>query len=180
MFSDSVVAGLDSSSCDVYLLHDHNTVPFTAQVKLRSITIKPGPGGLAPEKCHIVSPVTCLLCQLATRQSSSHTINGTQHINSPGLDFSTYTDDLKPLETILLVNANSDTTAAARSDGIEYAVRPSKFSAVRSVQLVFPNNVSHGEEEETCRVCYVGLKGEWTEASLSVPQNRTLVHTVCF
>lgn len=30
-------------------------VPFTAQIKLRSIVLKTGPGGLTPETCHLVS-----------------------------------------------------------------------------------------------------------------------------
>lgn len=47
---------------------------------------------------------------------------------------------------------------------MEYALRPSKFSAVTSIQLVFPNNISDGEEETT-RVYYVGFKGEWNEVS---------------
>jgi hypothetical protein len=40
--------------------------------------------------------------------------------------------------------------------------RPSKFSAVRSLQIFFPSNLSGGDDEETTRVYYVGLKGEWT------------------
>jgi hypothetical protein len=40
--------------------------------------------------------------------------------------------------------------------------RPSKFSAVRSLQIFFPANLSGGDDEETTRVYYIGLKGEWT------------------
>jgi hypothetical protein len=43
-------------------------------------------------------------------------------------------------------------------------LRPSKFSAVTSIQLFFPNNISGGEEETT-RVYYVGFKGEWNEVN---------------
>jgi hypothetical protein len=34
---------------------------------------------------------------------------------------------------------------------------------VRSLQIYFPGNVSGGDDEETSRVYYVGLKGEWSQ-----------------
>ncbi|KAJ9127700.1 hypothetical protein QFC24_001110 [Naganishia onofrii] len=103
-------------------------------------------------------------------------------VNTAGLDFASV-NDRKPVEEIKLV---------AQREGVEYAVRyvglsassshmmsssrsrvtlvllhrPSKFSAVRSLQIYFPANVSGGDDEETSRVYYVGLKGEWTAVSL--------------
>ncbi|KAJ9097195.1 hypothetical protein QFC21_004864 [Naganishia friedmannii] len=76
-------------------------------------------------------------------------------VNTAGLDFASV-NDRKPVEEIQLV---------AQREGVEYAVRPSKFSAVRSLQMYFPANISGGDDEETSRVYYVGLKGEWTAVS---------------
>ncbi|KAI5448961.1 hypothetical protein NCC49_005725 [Naganishia albida] len=114
----------ESDADDSLIIH----IPFTAQVKLRSITIKSGPGGYTPAKAVLF-------------------------INTAGLDFNSV-NDRKPVEEIDLV---------AQKEGVEYAVRPSKFSAVRSLQIYFPANVSGGDDEETSRVYYIGLKGEWTQ-----------------
>ncbi|KAJ9096651.1 hypothetical protein QFC20_006367 [Naganishia adeliensis] len=118
------------------LTHPFAPVPFTAQVKLRSITIKSGPGGHTPVKAVLVSP--------EIKESVAY--NASDHFNS--------VNDRKPVEEINLV---------AQKEGVEYAVRPSKFSAVRSLQIYFPANVSGGDDEETSRIYYVGLKGEWTQ-----------------
>jgi len=78
-------------------------------------------------------------------------------VNEPGLDFSSI-EGRPAKEVVKLV---------AQRESVEYALRPSKFSGVTSIQLVFPNNISEGEEE-TLRVYYVGFKGEWSEVSFFV------------
>lgn len=107
-----------------------------------------------------------------------------QFVNQPGLDFNDASEG-KPAEKLDLV---------VQKEGVEYAVRcvsppspshttptdarypgsPSKFSQVRSLQLYFPHNISHGEDEESVRIYYVGLKGEWTDVCPSHPYKDVL------
>lgn len=43
--------------------------------------------------------------------------------------------------------------------------RAAKFASVTSLALFFPHNVSEGDDEETTRVYYVGLRGSWRPVS---------------
>lgn len=87
-------------------------------------------------------------------------------MNEPGLDFSSI-ENRPAREIVKLV---------PQRESVEYALRPSKFSAVTSIQLVFPNNISDGDEE-TLRVYYVGFKGEWNEVSVSASMSDGLLET---
>jgi hypothetical protein len=43
--------------------------------------------------------------------------------------------------------------------------RAAKFASVTSLALFFPHNESEGDDEETTRVYYVGLRGSWRPVS---------------
>lgn len=43
--------------------------------------------------------------------------------------------------------------------------RAAKFTSVTSIALFFPHNESEGDDEETTRVYYVGLRGSWKPVS---------------
>jgi hypothetical protein len=148
-----LIINSESTTTGVFLrkLLIRRSVPFTAQIKLRSIVLKTGPGGLTPESCHIVSLHTRLVSHL---HLADFTITP-QYVNEPGLDFSSV--EGRPAKEIV--------NLVPRRESVEYALRPSKFAAVSSIQLVFPNNISDGDEETT-RVYYVGFKGEWNEVSI--------------
>lgn len=65
------------------------------------------------------------------------------------------------------VDPDSPSSAITRgsldADGIaEYAVSRAQFSNVTSIALYIPTNHSD-DEEETTKVLYIGLRGEWTK-----------------
>lgn len=47
----------------------------------------------------------------------------------------------------------------------ELTYRAAKFASVTSLALFFPHNISEGDDEETTRVYYVGLRGSWRPVS---------------
>ncbi len=71
-------------------------------------------------------------------------------LNNDNLDFST-ASDLAPTQTLELAQSN---------DVQEIPVKRALFNTVRSLDLFFEDNWSHGEEDET-RISYIGFKGEW-------------------
>ncbi|EJT51940.1 hypothetical protein A1Q1_06809 [Trichosporon asahii var. asahii CBS 2479] len=71
--------------------------------------------------------------------------------NGAGLDFSD-AEDREPTQTFEVV----DTREPA-----EYQVKAAKFASVTSLALFFPHNISEGDDDETTRVYYVGLRGSW-------------------
>lgn len=58
------------------------------------------------------------------------------------------------------VASSSQTRGSLEDDGIaEYAVSRAAFSNITSITLYIPAN--HGEE--TTKILYIGLRGEWTK-----------------
>ncbi|GMK55286.1 hypothetical protein CspeluHIS016_0203420 [Cutaneotrichosporon spelunceum] len=71
--------------------------------------------------------------------------------NAPGLDFSD-AESREPTQHFEVVDVR---------EGAEYQVKAAKFASITSLALFFPHNESEGEDEETTRVYYVGLRGSW-------------------
>lgn len=57
-------------------------------------------------------------------------------------------------------------SSVARDRRSELTDRAAKFASVTSLALFFPHNESEGEDEETTRVYYVGLRGSWRPVSV--------------
>ncbi|BEJ16206.1 hypothetical protein CspHIS471_0508110 [Cutaneotrichosporon sp. HIS471] len=71
--------------------------------------------------------------------------------NAAGLDFSD-AESREPTQQFDVVDARQ---------GAEYQVKAAKFTSVTSLALFFPHNESEGDDEETTRVYYIGLRGSW-------------------
>ncbi|QIX02200.1 hypothetical protein AMS68_007717 [Peltaster fructicola] len=71
-------------------------------------------------------------------------------INRDDLDFATATS-LQPTQTLELSQTN---------DVQDVPVKRALFNTVRSLDLYFEDNWSHGEEDVT-RISYLGFKGDW-------------------
>ncbi|KAK3725084.1 hypothetical protein LTR37_000595 [Vermiconidia calcicola] len=91
---------------------------------------------------------------IRTSETSSAPQNLKVFINQDNLDFST-ASDLPPTQKLDLPQSN---------DVQEIPVKRALFNTVRSLDLFFEDNWSHGEEDET-RLSYIGFKGEWMKLS---------------
>ncbi|WOO78509.1 PITH domain-containing protein [Vanrija pseudolonga] len=69
--------------------------------------------------------------------------------NAPGLDFAD-AESKQPTQEFEVVQVR---------EGAEYQVKAAKFASLTSLALHFPHNESEGDDEETTRVYYVGLRG---------------------
>lgn len=52
--------------------------------------------------------------------------------------------------------------------------RAAKFASATSIALHFPHNESEGDDEETTRVYYIGLRGSWKPVSRAEKSNARL------
>ncbi|KAI9004040.1 galactose-binding domain-like protein [Gaertneriomyces semiglobifer] len=112
-------------------------IPFTANIKLKSISILTSPS--ASSSSDIDSHAPSIL---------------KAYINADHLDFST-ADSTAATQEWELVRPSD----IPRNQIPEYPTRIAKFSNVKSLALYIPANFG----AETTRITYIGLKGEWTK-----------------
>ncbi|KAI9355313.1 galactose-binding domain-like protein [Zopfochytrium polystomum] len=112
-------------------------IPFTANVKLKSIAVLGGSGELNPTSMKA-------------------------YINREDVDFDTVESIQPPDGTWDLLDSTSLQSSSTSTVPIpEYPTRMSKFTNVRNLTLYFPSNAG----ADTTRIYFIGLKGEWTEIS---------------
>ncbi|KAG9290929.1 hypothetical protein G9A89_011079 [Geosiphon pyriformis] len=112
-------------------------IPFTGNVKLKSIWIKAGPGSSCPAKLNV---------SIATNTTDFIDFS---YINQDNLDFDAVETYL-PTQTWELLETR---------EIVEYTTRISKMSNVQNLTLFFPENYG----DDITRIYFVGLKGEWTQ-----------------
>jgi PITH domain len=155
-------------------------IPFTGQVKLRSIIIKSGEGESAPDKVKIVSYILifkppCIDCV------GGPPAKFPAHILLPQAPLIhrafcvcvKYANELVDFEeaTSQPCAQEFDLVQSLR-EAVEYQVRVSKFSNVKTLSLFFPSNFG----AESTRIYFIGFKGEFTE----VPSAITFLFPDCF
>ncbi|CAN1147323.1 PITH domain-containing protein GA19395 [Linum perenne] len=128
-------------------------VPFTSDVKIKSISIVGGSDGTSPSKMRVFfsflmsSPDFCLLC----KNGPWFMLNSIcRFINREGIDFS----DAQDMQAI------QEWELAENLQGVlEYQTRYAKFQSVSSITLHFPDNFGG----DTTQIHYIGFKGEATK-----------------
>ncbi len=79
-------------------------------------------------------------------------------MNRDDVDFDTV-ESIKPDQQFELAAIPAERSAIKQMP--EYLTKVSKFTNVRTLVLFFPHNFTRDQDEST-RINYIGLKGEWT------------------
>ncbi|KAJ3414129.1 hypothetical protein HDV05_007073 [Chytridiales sp. JEL 0842] len=115
-------------------------IPFTGNVKLKSILLYGDPGDTHPTMMKA-------------------------YINREDVDFDSVESIQPPDGEWNLLHSHLQFQSLGQGGAKqipEYQTRVTKFTNVRNLTLYFPENAS-GDEDSVTRIRYIGLKGEWEE-----------------